>query len=242
MDPRETAGRRIRTLLADDDRLVREGIATILSSDPSIEVVAQAADGLGLCDAARAHPAEVALVDIRMPRMDGLEATTRLRKLVPQVRVVILTTFAEAAYIEDALRRGASGYLLKSAAPQELLLGVRAVTDGGACFSPRVARWLLDRSTGPARRRERALAEVARLTGRQRDILAALGEGLPNAEIGRRLYLSENTVKGYVSEILDRLRLDNRVLAAILAYEAGLARRDPPQGAVGAELDNPGST
>ena len=217
---------RVRVLLADDDHLVREGIAVILASDPSIEVVGQASDGRMLCNLAMRHRADVALVDVRMPGMDGLDAAAELRQLVPGLRVVMLTTFAEAPYIERALHVGARGYLLKSSSPQELLLGVHAAAEDGACFSPRVARWLVERGMCSHGAKQRALAEVSRLTNRQRDVLAAIGEGHTNAEIGRRLHLSEATVKGYVSDILDRLGLPSRVLAAILAYEAGIARPD----------------
>lgn len=213
----------VRVILADDDTLVRRGIATIISSDPQIEVVGQAANGREAGDLARSRVCDVLLMDIRMPGMDGLAALEAIRVDLPELAVVMLTTFAEGEYVTRALTGGAAGFLLKTAEPQELIMGIRAAADGGACFSPRIARWLVDQY-GPKHddRRDGARRRVHGLTERQRDVLAVLGTGASNAEIGRRLHLSEGTVKAYVSDLLDRLQARNRVDAAIIAYEAGL--------------------
>lgn len=213
----------IRVLLADDEAMIRAGVRAILSADSGIEVVAEADDGREAVELARAHRPDVALLDIRMPRLDGLAAGEQIVRAVPDTAVVILTTFSEDAYITRALGGGASGFLLKSGDPHELLSGVRAAADGGAFLSPKVARHVI--SELGAHRMARGAAARARteaLTSRERQVLALVGEGCSNAEIARRLHLTEGTVKGYVSAILDRLEVGNRVQAAIVAYEAGL--------------------
>ncbi|MDA0567911.1 response regulator transcription factor [Streptomonospora sp. S1-112] len=213
----------IRTLLADDEAMIRAGVRAILETDGGIEVVAEAADGRQAVELARAHRPDVALLDIRMPRLDGLSAAAEIRREVPATAVVILTTFGEDAYIARALGEGASGFLLKAGDPRELVAGVRAVADGAAYLSPRVARHVIDElSGGRMSRVAEARARVAELTARERDVLALVGAGLSNAEIAGRLYLVEGTVKSYVSTILSRLGLRNRVQAAVLAHEAGL--------------------
>lgn len=213
----------VRVLLMDDEAMIRAGVRSILANDPAIEVVAEAGDGREGMELARAYRPDVALVDIRMPLMDGLEAAVELRRASPETGVAILTTFGEEEYVVRALSAGADGFLLKTGDPRELLMGVRAVAEGGAFLSPRVARQVLDglehdRSAG----RLRASEQVGDLTEREREVLALLGAGLSNGEIGRRLFLVEGTVKGHVSAILKRLRVRNRVEAAVLAHEAGL--------------------
>ncbi|GAA3756428.1 DNA-binding NarL/FixJ family response regulator [Spinactinospora alkalitolerans] len=213
----------IRVLLADDEAMIRAGVRAILGADPGIEVVAEAADGREAVELARAHRPDVALVDIRMPRLDGLAAAAEIRRAVPETAVAILTTFGEDDYIARALGDGASGFLLKAGDPRELIAGVRAVADGAAFLSPKVAhRVITELSGGRMSRGAEARRRTEELTGRERDVLALLGAGLSNAEIARRLHLVEGTVKSYVSTILNRLGVRNRVQAAIVAHEAGL--------------------
>ncbi|MGM1061461.1 response regulator [Saccharothrix sp. Mg75] len=217
----------IRVLLADDEAVVRAGVRAILATDPGIEVVAEAADGREAVALAHAHRPDVVLLDIRMPRQDGLSAARELRRTLPGVAVVVLTTFDEDEYVTTALGDGADGFLLKASDPRELLIGVRAVAEGGAYLSPRIARRVVaDLRGGRAGRADRARERVAALTPRERDVLALVGEGRSNQEVARRLNLAEGTVKAHVSAILDTLDVTNRVQAAILAHEAGLT--DPP--------------
>lgn len=213
----------IRVLLADDELMIRAGVKAILATDAGVDVVAEAGDGREAIELARAHRPDVALLDVRMPRLDGLAAAAELRKAVPETKVVMLTTFGEDSYIARALAEGAAGFLLKSGDPRELLAGVRAVADGGAYLSPQIAKRVISR-VGPERleRTERALALVSTLTDRERDVLALVGQGLPNAAIARQLFLVEGTVKAHVSAILTKLGAPNRVRAAIIAYEAGV--------------------
>ncbi|MDT0411910.1 MULTISPECIES: response regulator transcription factor [Streptomyces] len=216
-------GAPVRVLLADDERLVREGVAAILASAPGIEVVGQAGDGReALAEGARLRP-DVALLDVRMPVLDGLGAAEEFARVLPGTAVGMLTTFSEGEYVERALAGGAAGFLLKSGDPYELIAGVRALAAGGAFLAPRVTRHVLDGLGG--RRLERAAGArraVARLTPREREVLVLLAGGLSNAGIAERLGLSEGTVKAYVSVVLDRLGVPNRVRAAVLAHEAGL--------------------
>ncbi|AOP49698.1 response regulator transcription factor [Streptomyces lydicus] len=215
--------RTVTVLLADDETLLRAGVRAVLTSGPGIEVVAEAADGREAVDLALRHRPDVCLLDIRMPRLDGLGAAAELARVVPGTAVVMLTTFSEDAYIADALGSGAAGFLLKSGDPRELIAGVRAVAEGGACLSPTVARHVLAQlGDGRLTRGAAARARIAGLTGREREVLGLVGAGLSNAEIARRLSLVEGTVKGYVSAILAGLGVRNRVQAAILAHEAGL--------------------
>ncbi len=217
----------IRVLLADDEAMVRAGVKAILGTDDEIEVVAEAADGLEAVEAVRRHRPDVAVLDIRMPRMDGLAAGAEIRRTMPETAVVILTTFSEDAYIARALGDGASGFLLKSGDPRELIAGLKAVAEGAAFLSPRVAQRVIAElsagSRGGAMARAAAAKEqVAVLSPRELEVLGLVGEGLSNAEIAQRLFLVEGTVKAYVSAVLLRLGVKNRVQAAIVAYEAGL--------------------
>jgi len=219
----------IRVLLADDEAMVRAGVRAILASDNEIEVVAEAGDGAEAVDLVQRHRPDVALLDIRIPRMDGLAAGAEIRRTTPQTAVVMLTTFSEDAYIARALGDGASGFLLKSGDPRELLTGIKAVADGAAYLSPKVAhRVIAELGSGAGGRMSRAAAARERtgtLTAREREVLALVGAGLSNAEIAGRLYVVEGTVKAYVSTILTRLDVRNRVQAAIIAYEAGLVEQ-----------------
>jgi DNA-binding NarL/FixJ family response regulator len=217
----------IRVLLADDEAMIRAGVRAILGSDETIEVVAEAADGQEAIALAQRHRPDVALLDIRMPRMDGLAAGAEIKRTVPETAVVMLTTFSEDAYIAKALGDGASGFLLKSGDPHELIAGLKAVADGAAYLSPKVAQRViaeLGAGTGGGRMARAAAAkeQIDVLSPREREVLALVGAGLSNAEIAGRLYLVEGTVKAYVSAVLTRLAVKNRVQAAIVAYEAGL--------------------
>lgn len=216
----------ISVLIADDEAMIRAGVRAILGSDPEIDVVAEAADGREAVQLAARHRPDVVLLDIRMPRLDGLAATAELRRSVPGTAVLILTTFGEDEYIATALGEGAAGFLLKAGDPKELLAGVRAVAEGAAYLSPRVAhRVISELSGGRMTRGAQARRQVESLTGREQEVLALVGEGQSNAEIARRLFVVEGTVKSYVSAILNRLDVKNRVQAAIVAYEAGLVRQ-----------------
>ncbi|MDG4861445.1 response regulator transcription factor [Streptomyces sp. T-3] len=213
----------IRVLLADDEAMIRAGVRAILASDAGIEVVAEAADGREAVEGARAHRPEVALLDIRMPRLDGLAAAEEIGRTVPGCAVAMLTTFDEEAYVARALAGGATGFLLKSGDPHELLAGIRAVASGAAFLSPKVARRVID-GYGGERLGKAAVARerTSALSPREREVLGLVGAGLSNPEIAARLHLVEGTVKAYVSAVLDRLEVKNRVQAAIVAYEAGL--------------------
>jgi DNA-binding NarL/FixJ family response regulator len=213
----------ISVLLADDEAMVRAGVRAILATSPGIEVVAEAADGREAIDQARAHRPDVALLDVRMPVLDGLDAAAELRRAAPDVAVVMLTTFSEDEYVTRALDGGASGFLLKSGDPYELMAAIRAAHAGAAYLSPPIARQIIQRMSGGRMSRQSAAKQrLALLSPRERDVLALLGAGLSNAEIAERLFLVEGTVKAYVSSALNRLGVKNRVQAAILAYEAGL--------------------
>ncbi|MGX5214701.1 response regulator [Streptomyces violaceus] len=213
----------IRVLIADDDALVRLGLADLLGGDAGVEVVAQASDGLHAVEQATAHRVDVALVDVRMPRMDGITATARLRALPHPPRVITLTTFDLDEYVYDALAAGADGFLLKDTDPAEILRAVHLVAAGSAMLHPSAARRLIDRyhrSGGPQATAARSGLE--RLTPRERDVLALLAQGETNADIAARLGMRESTVKAHVSRILTALEVTNRVQAALLARDAGL--------------------
>ncbi|MFC9822302.1 response regulator [Streptomyces erythrochromogenes] len=214
----------IRVVIADDEPLIRAGIRMILTSAPDIEVVAEAANGREAVELARSHAPEVMLLDIQMPVMDGLTALVELRRAAPEVRALILTTFGEKENVLRALGQGGAGFLLKDSAPGELIGAVRAAAAGDAYLSPGATRHVVDQlaSGKAAARGEEARRQVAELSERERGVLALLGEGLSNADAGRRLHMSEATVKTYVSRILAKLGCENRVQAALLARDAGL--------------------
>ena len=212
----------IRVVLADDQELVRTGFAMILSAQPDIEVVAEASDGVAAVEAARTSSPDVVLLDIRMPRMDGLEAA-RLICGRTACRVVMLTTFDLDDYVYDALDAGASGFLLKDLRRDDLVNAVRVVARGDALLAPTVTRRLI---ADVVRHRPRVAAEpgdrLLALTERERDTLLLVARGLSNAEIARTLVVSEHTVKTHVSNVFAKLDLRDRVHAVILAYETGL--------------------
>lgn len=214
-------------LLADDEALVRAGVRAVLAAAPDIEIVAEAGNGREALELARTYRPDVALLDIRMPLLDGLGAAAELRRAAPEIAVVMLTTFSEDDYITKALDGGASGFLLKSGDPYELMAAIRAAHGGAAFLSPQIAHRVIRQVSGGRMSRQSAAKErITMLTPREREVLALVGAGLSNAEIGERLFLVEGTVKAYVSAILGRLDMRNRVQAAVLAYEAGLVPHD----------------
>jgi DNA-binding NarL/FixJ family response regulator len=222
----------VRVAIVDDQAMVRTGFRLILDAEPDIEVVAEAGDGREALDAvARSRP-DVVLMDIQMPVLDGLEATRRIVAAGDDARVVILTTFERDDYITEAVRAGASGFLIKNAPPEDLLTAVRVVAAGEALLSPSVTRRVLARlaagTPDPA-----AAAGLDRLTERETEVLALVAGGLSNGEIAERLYLGEATVKTHLSRVLSKLGLRDRVQAAVYAYESGLTRPGsaPPTGA-----------
>ncbi|SCE35528.1 two component transcriptional regulator, LuxR family [Streptomyces sp. DfronAA-171] len=213
-------------MIVDDDALVRLGLTDLLDADEGIEVVAQATDGVHAVEQATAHRVDVALVDVRMPRMDGITAISRLRAVPHPPRIITLTTFDLDEYVYNALAAGADGFLLKDADPAEILRAVHLVAAGSAMLHPAAARRLIDRyhhANGP--RATHAQARTAPLTPRERDVLALLAEGETNADIARRLGMRESTVKAHVSRILTALEVTNRVQAALVARDAGLTTR-----------------
>ena len=215
----------IRVLLADDEALIRAGIRLVLETADDIEIVAEAADGSAAVELVRSHQIDVALLDIRMPKLDGLGAAEQIGRLVPHTRVVMLTTFGEDEYVARALRAGAAGFLVKSTPPQDLIGLVRVAAEGHTVLSPAAARRLIAASADSEPARDRARDVVGSLTEREVEVLGCLGEGLSNAQIAARLYLSEATVKGYVSRMLDKLGLANRTQAGLLAHDAGIVSR-----------------
>ncbi len=211
-----------RVLLADDQSLVRAGFRKILESEPGIEVVAEASDGDEAVAAARRFDPDVVLMDVRMPRLDGIAATRLITAAGLPARVLMLTTFGHDEYVYDALRAGASGFLLKDAPPEDLIDAVRIVARGDALLDPAVTRSVVEAfARMPETSEPAALAE---LTAREREVLALLARGLSNAEICDRLVVSEGTAKTHVARVLGKLGLRDRVQAVILAYECGLVR------------------
>ncbi|CAM5703939.1 response regulator [Streptomyces aurantiogriseus] len=224
----------IRVLIADDEPMIRAGVRAVLATDPGIEVVAEAVDGRDAVELVRRHRPAVAVLDIRMPGINGIEAAAEIRGTVPTTRVIMLTTFGEDDYILQALGGGAAGFLIKSGEPEELITGVRAVAEGAAYLSPKVAARVVAHlaATGAgtlAGRRSAARDRVAALTAREQEVLAFLGGGLSNGQIARRLRVVEGTVKAHVSSILARLGVDNRAAAAVVAHEAGVVPPQTPQ-------------
>ena len=216
-----------RVLIADDEPMIRAGVRAVLTTDPDIEIVAEAGDGHEAVELVRLHRPDVAVLDVRMPRTDGIDAAAEISRTVPATGVIMLTTFGEDDYILRALGCGAAGFLIKSGEPEELLAGVRAVADGAAYLSPKVAaRVVAHLASGgagaQAGRRAAAREKVAGLTPREREVLSFLGSGLSNGQIARRLHVVEGTVKAHVSSVLSRLGVDNRAAAAVVAHEAGV--------------------
>jgi len=224
----EWGGRVIRVLLADDEVLIRAGVRLVLEAVDDIEIVAEADNGARAVELARKHFVDVALLDIRMPGVDGLAAAAEMAKVAPQTKVVMLTTFGEEDYVTRALRCGAAGFLLKDTPPDDLITGVRVAAAGESVLSPKVTKQLIERYVNrDVGQIEDARRRVAALTDRERDVLSLLREGCSNAEIAKALLIGEGTAKSHISRILSTLGCTNRVQAAILAHDAGLP---PPEG------------
>jgi DNA-binding NarL/FixJ family response regulator len=212
----------VRVMLVDDDQILRSGLRAILSSDDSIEVVDEAENGRLAVQRARRLRPDVVLMDVRMPDLDGIAATTELLEATPTTKVIILTTFEIDEYILGALRSGASGFLLKRSSPEQLIAAIHTVADGDALLSPSVTRRLIERvAAHPILSRE-ADPRLAELTARERDVLELVAQGLSNAEIADALTLERTTVKTHVQRILTKLDVRNRVEVVIAAYEWGL--------------------
>lgn len=212
----------IRVVLADDQDLVRAGLRSLLDAREEIEVVGEAADGAeAVALALRLRP-DVVVMDVRMPRQDGITATSEIRRLVAQTRVLVLTTFDDDDLVAAAVEAGASGYLLKDAPVDHLVLGIRCAAAGDSLVAPAITRRLLDRFA------RTSLRDLPEITARERDVLTLIARGLSNREIADRLHLSETTVKTHVSSLLATLGLRDRLQAAVLAYETGLVVAGQP--------------
>jgi DNA-binding NarL/FixJ family response regulator len=212
----------IRVLIADDDPLVRSGLSLLLAATDDMRVVAESADGTQVGPAVDAYKPDLVLMDIRMPRMDGLAATESLRARDDAPDVIVLTTFDADEHILRALRAGASGFLLKDTPPEEIVAAIRKVAAGELMLSPQITRRLVEHvaDSGGEARRARARDALEQLTEREREVARALGEGKSNAEIAAELYMSVATVKAHVSSLLSKLELNNRVQIALLVHDA----------------------
>jgi len=214
----------IRVLVADDQSLVRAGFRRLLADEPDIDVVAEADNGVEAVDKASRFAPTVVLMDIRMPQLDGIAATRRILEAEREARILILTTFDLDEYVYEALRAGASGFVLKDDPPEQLLAAIRTVAAGDALLSPAVTKRVIaqfarvPRPTPPK--------ELDELTSREREIFRLIADGLSNAEIGRELYISETTVKTHVTHVFQKLNVRDRVQAVVLAYQSGLAGRE----------------
>ena len=215
----------VRVLIVDDQALVRTGFRMILKAEPDIEVVGEAGDGARAIEEVRRLEPDVVLMDVRMPELDGIEATRRLlANGAVKTKVVMLTTFDMDEYVYDALHAGASGFLLKDVPPEHLIDGIRAVANGDALLAPSITRRLIEEFVrcGPAR--TEPPPGLAELTTRELEVLQLISRGLSNAEIAQSLFVSETTVKTHVAHVLMKLNLRDRVQAVVLAYESGLVQ------------------
>ena len=217
----------IRVGVADDQALVRSGFCVLLRSEPDIEVVGEAANGAEAVQLARAEKPDVMLMDIRMPEMDGLEATRQItaHESTQATRVLILTTFDLDEYVFDALRAGASGFLLKDTQPVDLLTAVRVIAEGEALLAPKITRRLIEEFARTPTPAVMASVPIASLTEREMEVLAAIAKGMSNAEIAEQLFMSHATAKTHVSHLLTKLNARDRAQLVMLAYEAGVATR-----------------
>jgi DNA-binding NarL/FixJ family response regulator len=210
----------IRVLVADDQSLVRAGFRLLLAKEEDMEIVAEATNGVEAVDKAARFEPTIVLMDIRMPELDGIEATRRILAADPTARVLILTTFDLDEYVYEALRVGASGFVLKDEPPEQLLAAIRTVAAGDALLSPAVTKRVIEKFARlPRPTQPEGLDE---LTTREREVLRLMAEGLSNAEIGEQLFITETTVKTHVTHVLQKLNLRDRVQAVVLAYQAGL--------------------
>jgi DNA-binding NarL/FixJ family response regulator len=222
----ETRANRVTVVIADDQRLVRTGFRVILASEPDIDVIGEAGNGIETVQLVRERQPDVVLMDVRMPHMDGFEAT---RKVLAQTnsRVLILTTFDSDEYVYEALRSGASGFLLKDAPAEQLVAAVRCIAAGDALIDPSVTRRLISRFARSLRPTTGTPAILADLTARELDVLRLIARGLSNTEIATELVIEESTVKTHVGRVLAKLSLRDRIQAVILAYESGMITPDP---------------
>jgi len=216
----------VRVLIVDDQALVRTGFRMILEAEEDIEVVGEAADGVEAITEARRLEPDVVLMDVRMPELDGIEATRRLLANggAGDTKVVMLTTFDMDEYVFDALRAGASGFLLKDVPPERLIDGIRAVADGDALLAPSITRRLIEEFVRSGPINALPPAGLGELTARELEVLQLIARGLSNAEIAKELFVSETTVKTHVAHVLMKLGLRDRVQAVVLAYEAGVVQ------------------
>ncbi len=214
----------IRVVLVDDEAMVRVGLRMVLTAEPDIDVVGEAEDGAAAESVVAETRPDVVLMDIRMPNVDGIEGARRVLAASPEVRVVVLTTFDEDAYVEAALRLGVSGFLLKVAPPERLIDAVRTVARGGGLLDPAVTLRVIEQFGSASPVRTASSARLAALTEREKDVLRLIARGMSNAEIASELYLGEATVKTHVSGVLSKLGLRDRVQAVVAAYECGLVR------------------
>jgi DNA-binding NarL/FixJ family response regulator len=227
------SGQPIRVLVVDDDALVRSGLLMMLGGRTDLVLVGEAADGAAAVEAVRAGGVDVVLMDVRMPGLDGIAATGRIRALPQPPQVIMLTTFAADELVVRALREGAAGYLVKDTPPADIVRAVHTVAGGEAMLSPSITRSLIASvaGDGAADRRDRARQRLATLSEREADVARAVGRGASNAEIAAELYLSVATVKAHVSRLLDKLGVGNRVQVALLAHDAEGVQRNSAEGA-----------
>jgi len=217
----------IRVLIADDDDLMRAGLAELLTSDPAIEIAGHAATGREAIDRARRLEPDVILMDVRMPDLDGIAATAELTREAPGTRVLILTTFEQEDYIFGALRAGASGFLLKRTRPEELIAAVHTVAGGDSLLSPSVTRRVIERMSTQPLPDLAGQARLEDLTPREREVLELIARGLSNREIAAALTVEESTIRSHIKHILSKLGLRDRVQVVIFAYETGINRPSP---------------
>jgi DNA-binding NarL/FixJ family response regulator len=220
----------IRVVIADDEALIRDGFRMILGAQPEVEVVGDAADGSEAVEAAHAQRPDVVLMDVRMPKLDGIEATGRIVAAGLPSKVLMLTTFDRDEYVYEAMKAGASGFLLKTVPTERLVESIRLVAAGEALLSPEITRRLIeDFVTRPGPKGDRS-TELQRLTAREREVLQEVARGRSNSEIAQTLFLSEATVKTYLTRILAKLGLRDRAQAVVFAYENGVVRPGAPSG------------
>jgi DNA-binding NarL/FixJ family response regulator len=218
-----------RVLIADDDDLMRAGLAELLSNDPTIEIVGQASTGREAVERTCRLAPEVVLMDVRMPDLDGIAATRELSRAAPAAKVLILTTFEQDDYVFGALRAGASGFLLKRTRPEELIAGVHTIAAGDSLLSPSVTRRVIDRMAQQPTPELGDQARLKQLTPREREVLELIARGLSNREIAEALVVEESTIRTHVKRVLMKLELRDRVQAVIFAYEAGVNRPRGPR-------------